>query len=313
MLLQDAPAALDRVVLAVVGRVVGQAHRQAGVARRTGRGGATNWVRWLWFSGPLSRLSTSVVTVGEAVAHRLPPLRQPVDQAVAGHPRGHRRRGTARPARAGGARPASPSPPAGSRGRRPRPARGSRPWRENGPILTVALASSETRSVSGAASAARLTAVTCGEDGVGRGDLFWGLRLGHGLGVVPQRVAASPRSSARRATPRRCSPAGRSAGGAPRAAVSRVYRRVVRKEGSAWLWPSTMAARSASRLGRCASARLRPRSAKASTQANPLRQLALPLADRHPAPAQFPLRAPLPAGAEFLAPCAPGSAAARCP
>src|SRR5260370_6219218 len=60
-------------------------------------------------------------------------------------------------------------------------------------------------------------------------------------------------------------------------AVSRVYRRVVRNCGSAWLCPSTIAVRSRSRFGRCSSQRLRPRNRKPSTQAIPCATSCIPL------------------------------------
>jgi len=50
----------------------------------------------------------------------------------------------------------------------------------------------ETRSVSSAASAARLTVVTSAKMASVAAIFFLGLALGHGLGVVPQRVQLRP-------------------------------------------------------------------------------------------------------------------------
>ena len=52
-----------------------------------------------------------------------------------------------------------------------------RPRRENGPMLTVALASIEIRRVSSARSASGLTCLQLLEDGVGLLDSFWGRHL----------------------------------------------------------------------------------------------------------------------------------------
>lgn len=61
------------------------------------------------------------------------------------------------------------------------------------------------------------------------------------------------------------------------AALKRVYRRLVWKLGSVWLWESTMSSMSSSKLGRCSSAGFRPRAEKASIQLNPLSSSRLPL------------------------------------
>ena len=175
MLLQDAPAALDRVVLAVVGRGVGQADDQAGVG-----GELHEAVHEL---GPVAVVLRAVVQVEdqrgamrEAGAHRRPPLRQPIHQAVAGHARGHgieeafvqRRQEQPdrrhRPRRrevvvGGGDRHAAPPPP-----------------REGAELDRGLRVQRDPQRVPG-----RVGGLIDGghvrKDGVGRGDLFWGCVL----------------------------------------------------------------------------------------------------------------------------------------
>lgn len=60
-------------------------------------------------------------------------------------------------------------------------------------------------------------------------------------------------------------------------AVRRVYKRVGRHCGSAWLWPSTVAVLSASTLGRWSSLRVRPHEVDASRQTIPCSRSCWPL------------------------------------
>ena len=64
-----------------------------------------------------------------------------------------------------------------------------RPRRENGPILTVALASIEIRRVSSARSACGVDLLQLLEDGVGLLDSFWGRHLATLVRRKPSRLS----------------------------------------------------------------------------------------------------------------------------
>ena len=63
VVLQDAPATFDGIVLAVIGRVVSQANGDLPLLGKSNYA-FQNWVRRLLFSGPLSWLITNVLTFG---------------------------------------------------------------------------------------------------------------------------------------------------------------------------------------------------------------------------------------------------------
>jgi len=172
VLLGDAPAPLDRIVLAVVGRVVGQADGQAGGGRERHEAG-DELAAMAVVLRPVVQVEDQRGAVREARAHRRPPLRQAVGQAVAGHARGHRveehllqlgqqqahrRHRAHRLAVVVGGGDRDPAPPFPREG-----AALDRRFGLHGDPPRVA------RRVGGAVDGRHL-----GEAGVGRGDLLWG-------------------------------------------------------------------------------------------------------------------------------------------
>ena len=82
VVLQDAPATFDGIVLAVIGRVVSQANGDLPLLGKSNYA-FQNWVRRLLFSGPLSWLITNVFNFRKSRPDFLPPPLQYIDDEVA--------------------------------------------------------------------------------------------------------------------------------------------------------------------------------------------------------------------------------------
>src|SRR5262245_18142122 len=88
MVLKNAPAAFDRVVLAVIGWVIGQPNRDAIVPYEIDEALHTLRAAAMVFR-PIVEIDDQRRHLGKALTDRLPPLGQTIHQAVAGHVRSH--------------------------------------------------------------------------------------------------------------------------------------------------------------------------------------------------------------------------------
>ena len=84
MVLQDAPAAFDRVVLAVVRRLIGETYGDPILLDESDEPlhklGAPTMILW-----PVIHIDDQRRDVGNPFSHGLPPLHQPVYKAITGH------------------------------------------------------------------------------------------------------------------------------------------------------------------------------------------------------------------------------------
>ena len=87
MVLQNAPTAFDRVVLAVIGWVIGQPNRDAIVPYEVDEALHKLCASAMVFR-PIVEIDDQRRNMGKALMDRLPPLGQTIHQAVAGHVRG---------------------------------------------------------------------------------------------------------------------------------------------------------------------------------------------------------------------------------